>query len=138
MGESEMSRICLPCLNPKGLTLIELLIAVAILSIALLAVFGPLIQFALTNGEMEARAGAVQLAQAKLEEVKAKGFSYASEHKGTQTETAIPVNGLTYDRSLVITGDDEHLAEIQVTVSWNYNGQVRTMRFATSIVNMGG
>lgn len=124
--------------DQQGLTLLELLIAVAILSIAVLAAFGPLQQFARTNGETEARAAAVQLAQAKLEEVKARGFTYCQTVTDPQIETNLTngPQGITFDRVLTVNSDND-LATVQVTVAWDYRGQHRTMTFDTSVVNMG-
>lgn len=126
-------------LDRKGLTLIELLIALAILTIAVLAAFGPLQQFARINGEMEVRATAVQLAQARLEEVKARGFAFCLSNAGTQTESGIAagVQGTTFDRILIIDIDN-NLAVVQVTVEWDYRGRHNVMSFATAVANMGG
>lgn len=122
----------------EGFTLLEALIAMTIVSIALLAT-GSLL-FAITgfNRHSRQRTAATTLAQDRLEEMKL--IPYSTIIGGTTTETGLDEDGNTggdaiYDRVIVI--DDTSypgMKTIAVTVNWNHMGDIRnvTLRSAVS------
>ena len=112
--------------NQNGFTLIEVLIALSILSIGLLALLG--LQVAVVRGNAGSRnlTSAVMLAEAKNEELKENGFGKNT----TGTETNIDGTGQAggiFTRSWTITsnyGGSSNMEQTTVTTTWS--DQVRS------------
>ena len=114
----------------KGFLLIEVVIAMVIISIALVASGGMFIQATRANSEAEQYTAATTLAQEQLERLKQKDYTYwASLSPGTtigwQGTGSVPnpvlLNNLYYTvTTMTETADDPaHLVQVKVTVSWS-------------------
>lgn len=118
----------------SGLTMIEITIAMVLLSVGVLAALGPLLLFSHASADAAARTAAIQLAQAKMEECTAAGFQ---EAVNGINEDKITLNKFEYNRTMQIISDGK-LAHINVTISWADARQLRAVEFSTTIANLGG
>lgn len=117
----------------KGFLLIEVVIAMVIISIALVASGGMFIQATRANSEAEQYTAATTLAQEQLERLKQKDYTYWAtigptiERQGTGGDT-ITLNNIAYTVATVTeTSDDPaHLVQVKVTVSWGTKSVVMT------------
>ncbi|MEW6161755.1 MAG: prepilin-type N-terminal cleavage/methylation domain-containing protein [Nitrospirota bacterium] len=123
--------------NPNGFTLVEVLIALAILSIGLLALAGLQVVVIKANAGSKNLTSAVILAEAKIEELKRNGFG--SLTNGNFQDPNNPVNetgqaGGIFTRSWVIDNyfGSADMKQIIVTLTWtdslgNHNIPVTTV-----------
>lgn len=122
--------------NPNGFTLVELLVALVILSIGLLALAGLQVVVVKGNAGSKNLTSAVILAEAKIEELKSNGFG--SLTNGNSQDPNNPVNeigesGGIFTRSWVIA---DYLAladmkQITVTLTWTDSGGDHTISVTT-------
>ncbi len=115
--------------NNRGYTLIEVLIAMVVLSIVLLGMAGLINITVALNRNCAEKTVAITLAQDKMEETIAKGYSNISASNQTLTEAydAMP-NYLSYKRitDIKINKPDTDVKLITVDVYWkNDNRRVR-------------
>ena len=114
----------------KGFLLIEVVIAMVIISIALVAATGMFIQATRANSEAEQYTTATALAQEQLERLKQKPYTFwASLNAGATIDwqgtgavaNTITLNKIDYNVATVTeTSDDPtHLVQVKVTVSWS-------------------
>jgi type IV pilus assembly protein PilV len=121
----------------KGLTLIEALMAIVIMSIGLLAVGTLLYSIMGYNQYAETVTTATTLAQDELEALKAA--DYADIPVGTVSETDIDGNGNSggiYTRSTDVAVDNTTLPGkeykiVTVTVTWSWNGRAQNVALKT-------
>ena len=112
--------------NQNGFTLLEVIIALSILSIGLLALLG--LQVAVVRGNAGSRnlTSAVMLAEAKNEELKENGFGKNT----TGTETNIDGTGQAggiFTRSWIIIPNYQGSSNMeQTTVTTTWSDQVRS------------
>ncbi len=114
----------------KGFTLLEVLIAIVILSVALLALTG--LQFISIRGNSFGNhmTEAVTLAKDSMEEMKNTEW----EQIGGRTDDPVGATGITYHRVCTVTELDK-IKTVTVRVTWdNGNHQVALV---TKIVNLG-
>ncbi|MDM8515505.1 prepilin-type N-terminal cleavage/methylation domain-containing protein [Desulfobacterales bacterium HSG16] len=97
----------------KGFTLIEVLIAMFILTVGMLAMAGQLANTIVNNDLAKKRSVATNLAQDKMEEIQNAGFSDAAA--GTTSEVIF-----IYTREWTVTDDSPgaNMKTIEVKVSW--------------------
>jgi type IV pilus assembly protein PilV len=116
----------------RGLTLLEVMIALVILSIGLLALSGMQMTSIRANGSGFKSTTAVSLADQRLQQLKNLPFSNASLTAGTHTETPMTVSvgtsdgihGIVYSRSYTVT-DSSPIAGVKLiayTVTWTEGG----------------
>ena len=115
--------------NQKGFSLVELMVAVAILALAALAIFIAFSNAFQAMADSKYRTVATNIAQQKLEAVKNSiGIAYPYYNIDTQV-----VDGITYTTIVVTNTLDVNLEEVYVTVSWDdrnnveKNVQLRTL-----------
>jgi type IV pilus assembly protein PilV len=112
----------------SGLTLLEVMIALVILAIGLLALSGMQITSIRANGSGFQSTTAVSLADERMQQLKNLSFSNASLTPGTHTETPLTVSvgtadgthGIVYSRSYTVT-DTSPIAGVKLiayTVTW--------------------
>ena len=105
-------------LNSQGFSLIELMIAIAILSIGLLGLAG--LQGTAINGNIHGNSisRATALAQDTIEEIRNTPYDDINDTNFPVLETG--VGGSMFDRAVSIEGDTplNELKRITVTVSW--------------------
>lgn len=124
--------------NNRGYSMIEVFIAMVVLSIVLLGMAG-LINITVTiNRNSAEKTVAITLAQDKMEETITKGYSNISSTNQTLTEAyaAMP-NYLTYKRitEIKINKPDKDIKLITVDVYWNNDN--RRVRLQSLISNSG-
>jgi len=108
--------------NQKGFTLMEVMIAVIILSVALLALAGLQIVSIRGNSFGGTMTEAITLARDKIEDLKRNDWDnvVAGNHHDEQV-----VRGITYARTWVVVQMADQTKEVTVTVSWdNGNHQI--------------
>ena len=104
-----------------GFSLVELLVGLAILSVGLLALAGMQVTALEGNAASKNLTSAVFLAEAKLNELKADGYSSLAD--GTVNDSNNPVNeqgqsGGIFSRSWTISNHGANVKRITVAVSW--------------------
>ena len=116
--------------SSKGFTLLEVLVAIVVLSVALLgtaSLTGSIIGY---NQFADQVTAATTLAQGKIEEL--KNTDYVSIAGSTDTQS---INSTTYSREWDVSDDSPapDMKTITVTVGWNWKGAARDMVLRTII-----
>ncbi|TRZ50791.1 type II secretion system protein [bacterium] len=143
--------------SQKGLSLIELVVAVAIFSIAFFGLFGVLNSSMAVIAKNKARLGAMALVEEQIEYARSLPFAGVGTVNGNpvgilpQTET-ISLNGITYARRNAIFWIDDpsdgtallgtdpistDYKRIKVEVSWNFRGTVSSYSASSNITPKG-
>lgn len=113
-----------------GFTLIEVLVAIAIISVGILALGANTTSISRSNRLSANTTIAVNLAQEKIEEVKAQ-TAFAN---GTFTDTPPGPAGNVFTRALVISDSPEAgLKQVDVTVTWIEYGAARSVALSTYV-----
>jgi prepilin-type N-terminal cleavage/methylation domain-containing protein len=114
----------------RGFTLIEVIIAIAVLAIALLALVG--VTVSVINGNVFSRmmTTATTMAEDKMEEL--KNTSYANITPGGDSPTG---GNYTYTRAWLVNSNSpaSGMKTITVTVTWSWQGQSHTVSLATIV-----
>lgn len=116
----------------QAFTLIEILVAMAIFSIGVLAVGTLILSTARNNNNGNILTTATMLARAKIEEKKREADAGGLTN-GTETETNVDPQGNPggfYTRACDISTVGNN-RQIQVTVSWTRQGQTRSLVLTT-------
>jgi len=121
--------------NNKGFTLIETLIAISILTIAMLAILNTTIvsfQYGIRNS---IRNEAIKMAEKKMNELRNTAFSsLANNPSPAPTETRIFRNlTITFTQQWTVSNLSNNSAAIDVSVSWTYLGRSYTHSTASII-----
>ena len=120
--------------SPAGFTLLEVLLAIAILSVALLAMAtltGSIIGY---NQLADQTTTATTLAQDKIEEL--KNTSYDSISPGTEPGIDASGNaGGIYDRETIASDDTPapNMKTIEVKVKWDWKGDTHNVHLRTIV-----
>lgn len=123
--------------NDEGFTLVEILIALTIFSFAVLGLAIGTVSVIRTNQNSHLRSSAVNLAQARLEELRAMtstAFSGLSCPSSTPCSDNAVASGVTFTRQWWITANSPVVGvnRIDVTVNWSdYASQ--TLTFTASV-----
>lgn len=104
----------------KGFLMIEVVIAIVIASIALVAAAGMFIQATKVSSEAEQYTTATALAQEQLERLKQQPYTFWAAPTFSPNPYTVTLNNVVYTVTTVTeTGDDSaHLVQVKVTVSW--------------------
>jgi prepilin-type N-terminal cleavage/methylation domain-containing protein len=128
----------LPIKNKKGFTLVEFLIAAAILSFGLLALINLQLMAIRGNHDSKEMTRAIFLAEKKMEEL--KNTPYSSLGIGTQQDTNNPMNGQEqsggiFNRSWIIQNYEgsNFMKQVTVNISWTLKGQSHTVTNSTVV-----
>lgn len=126
-----------------GITLVEILIAVFLLTVGLFALLGSFVTSAQSLHEQEGRSVATRVATETLESLRTSGFDAVPV--GTTTSQVVR-GALTFDIETVVewrdasgwqTGAAEDVKLATVTVDWETRGQDRSVVFSTAISQLG-
>lgn len=115
----------------EGFTLIEIMIAVAIISIGLLALGGLQVSLVRGNALSQRMTAAISVAEQKIEQV--KNTSYANIE--AESSTQIQASGFNFTRQVTVT-DNSPLANtktVNVAVTWSDGLKTHTVPFTTII-----
>lgn len=116
-------------MNPKGFSLIEVLIGLLILAFGLLAIAG--LQIASTRGNFFSNnlMQATYIAQDRLEFLQNLPATSSQLNAGNYNDGSTTIGGVVYNRNYTITANG-NLRIINYTVSWN-DGTQHTVSFST-------
>jgi len=123
--------------NQRGYTLIEVLIAVAIFSIGILAIASLQLSTARNTKIGNVVTQATMLARDQIEALK-RVTEVTTLSNGSQTDIDAQGNpGGIFDRSWSISNPlgGSNTRQITVTVSWNHNGENRSIELSTITKN---
>ena len=119
--------------DDQAFTLIEVLVAMAVFAIGILAVAALILSTTRHNTNGNILTEATMLARAKIEEKKREADSVGLTN-GTETETSIDTQGNPggiYTRECNISSVGADSQQIQVTVSWTRQGRSRSVELTT-------
>ena len=105
----------------KGFLLIEVVIAMVIISIALVAATGMFIQATRANSEASQYTAATTLAQEQLERLKQKPYTFWASPTFSPNPYTVPLNNTVYTIATTVVTVDEaaRLVEVKVEVTWS-------------------
>jgi type IV pilus assembly protein PilV len=120
----------------RGLTLLEVMIALVILSIGLLALSGMQITSIKANGSGFKSTTAVSLADQGMQQLKNHSYSDAALTNGAHTDTSVTVNGIVFNPGYTVQADPvvPDVKLVTYTVTWN-DGGAHSVSMATRINN---
>lgn len=128
--------------NQKGFTLLEILLAITIFAIGLLAVAAMQVSAIRGNKLGNEWSQATALAQQQLEDLKSGDITTAAYTPGTYSDPNNPItvmgaSGGIFNRSWAIAANTTFSVRATVSVSWNQAGVNHTVRL-TSVTRGGG
>ena len=119
--------------NLSGFSLIELMVAVAILAVASIGIFQAFTVGFQAMADSKDRTVATNIAQKKLEEVK-NSVSVAYPYYSIESQE---LNGKTFTIKVATNPKEENLEQVIVTVSWkNRNGIEKNVQLETLIYDL--
>jgi type II secretion system protein I len=120
-------------LSKKGFTLVELMVALAILGIAAIGIFQAYTVGFQSMTDSKDRTVATNIAQKKLEEIKnSVSVAYPYYSIGYQE-----LNGKTFTIIVATNSKEENLEQVYVTVSWkNRNGIEKNVQLETLVYDL--
>jgi prepilin-type N-terminal cleavage/methylation domain-containing protein len=124
----------LRCSNkPKGFSLIEVLIALVILSVSLLALAGLMVTTTRNNSFGGHLTEGVTFAQQRLEELRVAPYNTIVT-QGPVTQTGVP-SGINYAINwIVVPNADDSLRRVTMTVNWD-DGTAHSISIVTVVKN---
>ena len=123
--------------NSSGFTLIEVLIAILILSVALMGAAGLTIGIMKGNMHSNRVTTATILAQEKMEAIRRLGYSGVSGSDATATEGYHSISNYPFYKRVTVTdvdSPDTHMKKMTVTVYWN--SDKRSVELKTILANV--
>jgi len=127
--------------NNQGFTLIEILVSLTIFSVAVLGLAIGTVTLTRTNADSQLRASAINVAQARLEELKAMNPATLTALVATCTSVSssgcndnFSASGLTYSRRWWFAANSPVVGvnRIDVKVDWTDHGS-RTLTFTAAV-----
>jgi len=120
-------------LSKKGFTLIELMVAIAILGIAAIGIFQTFGVGFQAMADAKYRTVATNIAQEKLEEVK-NSVKVAYPYYSVETQV---VSGTSYTVIVVTNSQEDNLEQVYVTVSWHdRQGNEKNVQLETLVYDL--
>ena len=113
--------------NNKGFTLVEIMVAIAILTIALLGLVSVTIMVIKGNSFSQTMTTATTLGKDKMEQLKNTGYTNLTGG----TDTVAPI----YTRTWTVTNNSPaaDMKTIVVTVQWNWQGALHNVPLTTIV-----
>jgi len=102
--------------NSKGFSLIEVLIAMVVMSFALMAIYSLFIRGTSDIDYGKRKTMATITAQEKMEELRSRSFS---DPLLVSDNDAVSINNITMQREWIVTDVDTTLKRITVNVEWH-------------------
>lgn len=129
---SKIKRRCKARKPPKGISLIEVMLAISILAIVVLGTAYFNFHASGQVGLGKQHRAALQLAGQKMEQLRADNEVGSAVTDGTTTEK-VASGGASYTRTTVVE-DDGSCKEVTVTVSWSQMGKDRNVSLVSLFV----
>ncbi len=107
--------------QPKGFTLVEILVAISILAVALLGLISVTVMTMKGNTFSKTMTAATTLANDKIEELKRVG--YAGLASGSDTTASLYARTWTIAQNAPAAG----MKTVSVTVQWSWQGSTRSV-----------
>ena len=127
-------------MKPKGFSLIEVLVALVILSVALLALAGLMVTTTRVNSFGGHLTEAVTFAQQRLEELRVASYNTVVSSSVNPGDPVIQTgvsSGINYTMNWVVTPNaDDSLRRVTMRVTWN-DGVTHSFSIVTIIKNPG-
>lgn len=115
--------------NPSGFTLLEVLISIGILGVGIMAISLMQAHFAVGNSQSRQFIRATDIAMNQIETLSnITDLSDADLNPGNHTKV-IGTYERGYTLSWTVTDNNDGTLSVDVSVSWNDNGLVRTLNF---------
>lgn len=110
--------------NSKGFTLVEVMVAIAILSIALLGLVSVTVMVIKSNSFSKEMTKATTLANDKMEDLKKSSYSGLVSGTDTKTDPSTDTSRLIYTKTWTVTQNSPIVGTktIDITVQWNSQG----------------
>jgi prepilin-type N-terminal cleavage/methylation domain-containing protein len=117
----------------EGFTLIEIMIAVAVISIGLLALGGLQVSLVRGNAFSQRMTAAISVAEQTMEQIKKTPYAAIQSEPATQ----VPASGLTFTSQVTVTPNSPlaNTKTVNVTVTWSEGLRTHTIPFATIIAH---
>jgi general secretion pathway protein I len=115
----------------EGFTLIEIMIAVAIISIALLALAGLQVSLIRGNALAQRMTAAISVAEQKIEQIKKTPYAAIQ----SEPSTPVPASGFTFTSQVTVTNNSPlaNAKTVNVAVTWSDSLTTHTIPFSTII-----
>jgi Tfp pilus assembly protein PilV len=133
---------CMPVQKGEGFTLVETLVAVTIFSFAVLGLAIGTVTLTRTNTDSRLRATAINVAQARLEELKAMNAATlatlaaaCTSMSSTGCNDSFSASGTNYDRRWWFTKDSPVIGvnRVDVRINWT-DHQSRSLTFGAAVL----
>jgi type IV pilus assembly protein PilV len=118
-------------IRKRGFSLLEMLMAIVLLAVGLLAVMQAFSGGLFAGVNTENNMTALYLAQEKLEELKGSGFSAVTDETRVSNEVSLGTLGAVFDREVIVTDVAPDLKQVEVFVYWTPRGQEVNLRLIT-------
>jgi len=113
----------------QGFTLLEVLIALIILTAGVVVIIGLFSSGLVSSVDAERTTVAMNLAQRKMERIRNSDFDTGIVNEAKATVDGFPV----FQREVVVTEPETDLKQVRVNVYWSYKGGEITVPLVTYI-----
>ena len=120
----------------RGFTLLEILLAVALIVFGVTAVVGQMASAISNDMSVEGQIKALNLAQEKMEEIK-NASSYSAIDGFAASRAEVAANGQPfheYDREVLVSGTPK---QVTVNVYWTFQGALQSVSLVTLLTDRG-
>jgi len=118
-------------MSKRGFTLFELIVTISIISLALFPLLNALSITLLRSSTSRSELLAVNLGQAKMEEIKNSAYNNIS----SESKAIVP-NFSAFQREVIVTTPNANLKDIKVFVYWTPSGKnEENLSFETYVAN---
>ena len=136
-----LSKRFFPVGGRDGFTLVEIMIAVGVLLVSVLALAAIIVPLNRQREQVETLQAVMSAAKSQLEEIKGIDPAFVKATYDLQTYNVAGVDGANTGGSVLeVTVDDTvpTLLVVTVTGAWNVQGHVETLELSTEIYNPSG
>jgi prepilin-type N-terminal cleavage/methylation domain-containing protein len=118
--------------HQKGFTLFELILAITLISLGVMAVISAISSGVVADSTLDGQVTALKLAQEEIETAKNTTYSNLSSLDGS---SSMSPNFPDYTRIVVVTIPTTGLTQVTVTVGWDFKSSPMTVSLVTLIAD---